>query len=196
MVIVAAAGNDNGGPVDYPAAYPGVIAVGATDSSDARCSFSNTGAALDLVAPGSNILSYGSGSTATFKSWQGTSLSSSPLVAGVVALMRSANSSLTPGEITDILYHTADDLGAGGWDRDFGWGLVDADEAIAQAVNGGTTTTTTVPPSTTTTTEPPSTTTTEPPSTTTTTEPRFADVSAESTPYLGARSVIWPNWVS
>jgi subtilisin family serine protease len=174
VVIVAAAGNDNGGPVDYPAAIPGVIAVGATDSSDARCSFSNTGAALDLVAPGSNILTYGSGSTSTFKLWSGTSFSS-PLVAGVVALMKSANSSLTPGEITDILNHTADNLGAGGWDRDFGWGLLDADEAIAQAANGATTTTTTEPPSTTTT--------TAPPSTTTTTEPRFADVSAESTPY-------------
>jgi subtilisin family serine protease len=199
VVIVAAAGNDNGGPVDYPAAIPGVIAVGATNSSDARCSFSNTGAALDLVAPGSNILSYGSGSTTTFKSWQGTSFSS-PLVAGVVALMRSVNSSLTPGEITDILNSTADDLGAGGWDREFGWGLLDADEAIAEAVNSSTTTTTTEPPSTTTTTttEPPSTTTTTtvPPSTTTTTEPRFADVSVGSTPYwseigyLAARGIV------
>ena len=188
VVIVAAAGNDNGGPVDYPAAIPGVIAVGATNSSDARCSFSNTGTALDLVAPGSNILSYGSGSTTTFKSWQGTSFSS-PLVAGVVALMRSVDFSLTPGEITDILNSTAVDLGADGWDREFGWGLLDADKAIAEVANGGTTTTTTEPPSTTTTT-------TVLPSTTTTTEPRFADVSVGSTPYwseigyLAARGVV------
>ncbi|MFH0916390.1 MAG: S8 family serine peptidase [bacterium] len=183
VVIVAAAGNNYGNSVSYPAALPGVIAVGATDSLNTRCDFSNAGSALDLVAPGAGILSYSSGSSTTFARWSGTSFSA-PLVAGAVALLRSANPALTPEEITDILSHSADDLGSSGWDKDFGWGLLDADGAIVEAVAAGTTTTTTEVPTTTTTTAPPSTTTTTtaPPSTTTTTSPRFPDVSPE-TPY-------------
>ena len=181
VVIVAAAGNNYGSSVSYPAAIPGVIAVGATDSFNTRCDFSNAGSALDLVAPGAGILSYSSGSSTSFARWSGTSFSA-PLVAGVVALLRSANPALTPGEITDILSDSADDLGSTGWDKDFGWGLLDADGAIAEATAAGITTTT-APPSTTTTTAPPSTTTTTaPPSTTTTTAPRFADVTGD-TPY-------------
>jgi subtilisin family serine protease len=56
IVIVAAAGN-NGVTVSYPARYDSVIAVAATDSSDNRASFSNTGPAVELAAPGVNIYS-------------------------------------------------------------------------------------------------------------------------------------------
>lgn len=53
VTVVAAAGNDDGGPVSYPAAYPGAVSVGATDTRDgAFCSFSNRGAGLALTAPG------------------------------------------------------------------------------------------------------------------------------------------------
>ncbi len=188
VVIVAAAGNNSAWSVGYPAAIPGVIAVGATDSANNRCSFSNQGSALDIAAPGASILSYTTASATSFARWSGTSFSS-PLVAGVAALLKSANPTLTPAEIADMISDSADDLGVSGWDQAFGWGLLDADEAVAEAVAGVTTTTTTTVSTTTTTTVPSTTTTTAPPSTTTTTTTsttivgRFADVSAETTPY-------------
>ena len=92
--------------------------------------------------------------------------------------------------MADVLTGSAKDLGPAGWDRDFGWGLVDAYAALEKAgdIAQGTTTTTT---STTTTTAPPTTSTTSttvPPSTTTTTVPpgtaHFQDVSPESSPYF------------
>ena len=58
MVIVAAAGNDNTSTQSYPAAYTNMIAVGATDKSDAKASFSNYGSSwVDVAAPGISILS-------------------------------------------------------------------------------------------------------------------------------------------
>jgi subtilisin family serine protease len=197
VTIVAAAGND-GGPVRYPAALDGVIAVGATTSSDTRWTKSdhgsNTGAALDVAAPGCAILSYYPLSTDKFTDdYSGTSLAC-PLVSGIVALVLSEDASLRPGKVREILTSTAEDLGASGWDTDFGAGLVDAEAAVKKAA--GTTTSTTVSTSTTGGTMTPTTTTsttTTPttwsvPSTTTTTtttivHSEFADVSEETTPY-------------
>ncbi len=191
VLIVAAAGNDAGG-VGYPAAFESVIAVGATESSDSRWARSNTGSSLDVTAPGNQIISYGVGSTDPKYSWSGTSVAA-PLVTGTIALMMSIDSSLTPGQITDIITESADDLGDSGWDQEFGWGLLDAYEAVSLAESGGsttttteaptTTTTTTEVPTTTTTTESSATTTTGVSSTTTTTELVFTDVSEGSTPY-------------
>jgi hypothetical protein len=56
VAVVASAGNDDGGPVEYPAAYPGVLSVGATDTqTGAFCSFSNRGASLRMLAPGCDL---------------------------------------------------------------------------------------------------------------------------------------------
>jgi serine protease len=57
VVVVAAAGNDGFNEVEYPAAYPGVIAVGAIDSTSTIAAFSNTGSKLAVVAPGVQVLS-------------------------------------------------------------------------------------------------------------------------------------------
>lgn len=199
VVIVGATGNNYSSTVYYPAAIPGVIAVGASDRYDARASFSNYGSELDLLAPGTNIVS-ATKDTSQWAVWSGTSFAS-PLVAGVVALMRSADPALSVGELTDMLNYSADDLGSAGWDYQTGWGLVDAEEAVSQAAAGGTTSTTEPPTTsstttstttttttitttstTTTTSSTTSTTSTTAPSTTTTTAPRFVDVDDE-TPY-------------
>jgi len=201
VVIVAAVGNDGADTLSYPAALAGVISVGATDSTDARRPDSNTGEGLDVVAPGDLIVSYWRASPNSYVHWSGTSLSS-PLVAGVAALMLSVDPSLTPGQVADVITESAEDLGDSGWDEDFGWGLIDAEAAIGQVVEGTTSTTstttsttttsttttsTTTASTTTTTTAVPSTTsTTGGPSSTTTTEPRFADVSQGTTPYWRA----------
>jgi hypothetical protein len=155
--VVAAAGNAGPGVgITYPAGIPGVIAVGSTNSSDERSTFSQTGSELDIVAPGEYIATWTLDGRDNM--WKpdfvdGTSFSA-PLVAGVVALMLSVNPTMTPQSIEATLRATAQDLGPSGWDASFGAGLVDA----RAAVDASRPTTTTTRP-TTTTTRPPTTTT-------------------------------------
>src|SRR5690606_14899938 len=122
-VIIAAAGNDKleGNPVMYPAAYPGVIAVGATNVSDGIGAFSNTGPYLDLAAPGVGILVIGPGDGLFIG--DGTSFAA-PYVAGLAAQLLAVNPALTPDEVDTLLTSTATDLGPMGWDETFGHGII------------------------------------------------------------------------
>ncbi len=123
-LVVAAAGNDYGGPVSYPAAYDSVVAVSATNSNDGLASFSSVGPEVELAAPGASILStYKDGGYATLS---GTSMAT-PHVSGVAALAWEANPLLSNAEVRSLLQSTADDLGAAGKDNMFGYGLVDAE---------------------------------------------------------------------
>jgi subtilisin len=144
-VVVAAAGNDytrrgrweEPDTVDYPAKYDSVIAVGATDQADERASFSSTGPAVELAAPGVSIYSTVLGGYGT-KS--GTSMAC-PHVAGTAALVIASgiSDSNENGNVNDEvrtrLQITADDLGSMGLDTWYGYGLVDADEAALPAGN-------------------------------------------------------------
>lgn len=88
VALVAAAGNDDGGAVEYPAAYPGVLSVGATDTQGGGfCSFSNRGEGLRLLAPGCDL--DGAEPTtgaANYNYWQGTSEASAIAAAALDAL--------------------------------------------------------------------------------------------------------------
>jgi subtilisin family serine protease len=126
LLIVAAAGNDYGGAVDYPAAYDSVIAVSATGSNDELAWFSSTGKQVELAAPGVSIKSTLLGEGYGEKS--GTSMAS-PHVAGVVALVWAVNTGWENDDVRVRLRDTADDLGTTGWDSEFGYGLVNAAEA-------------------------------------------------------------------
>ena len=132
VVIVAAAGNNGDSVPCYPAACTNVVAVSATDSSDARTSWSNYGSYVDIAAPGANILTLSGASG--YAAMDGTSFSS-PVTAGVVALMRAANPALSNSNIVNTLLANADDLGPIGKDNDFGRGRVNARRAVA-AVGG------------------------------------------------------------
>lgn len=139
MIICAAAGNDNGGPVIWPAAYsttvPGVIAVGSTTSTDSVSSFSNHGPEVTVVAPGSAIMSTMPTYPVTiprnvnYDYLDGTSMAC-PLVAGLAALMWSRNTSKTNAAIKQCLIDTAVKLGAGSFDNAWGNGRVDARAAL------------------------------------------------------------------
>jgi subtilisin family serine protease len=130
LTIVAAAGNSNTA-VGYPAAYSTVIAVGATTTANLRASFSNYGAALDLVAPGVDIYStfLGEFGFSGYYTMSGTSMAS-PHVAGSAALLVAAGTT-DPTAIRDRLTATATDLGAAGRDNAYGYGLVNAAAAVS-----------------------------------------------------------------
>ena len=126
-VVIAAAGN-TGSAVLYPAAYPGAVAVAATDQNDNHLSFSCFGPEIDLAAPGSLIYSTCLGDRYCFKS--GTSMAT-PHVAGLAALVRSQSPGYTAAQIVQHLRSTATDLDSPGWDEYTGWGRIDAHRALS-----------------------------------------------------------------
>ncbi len=155
VVIVAAAGNDGTSELNYPAAFPGVIAVGAVDINKARAPYSNFGSWVSMVAPGGNMAQDVNGdgkpdgvlsTVATDSSgalvnaygiYQGTSMAT-PHVAGVMALMKAVAPGLKPQAIANLLTSGAltDDLGAPDKDDQFGYGLINASKAVAAAGGG------------------------------------------------------------
>jgi hypothetical protein len=110
------------------------LTVSATDGNDDLASFSNTGNNIDLAAPGVNIDTTNRGGGYGF--WGGTSFSA-PIVAGVAALVVSANQTLTGSQVQDILKQTSDDRGVIGRDPTFGWGRVNAAHAVEAALGNG-----------------------------------------------------------
>lgn len=127
VVVVAATGNDYAEAVSYPAAFHGVIAVGAVDWNNydgfTKASFSNWGAQVDLVAPGVDIYSTDLEGSYSVKS--GTSMAT-PFVAGYAALLKADDSSLSCDEILDIMVNNAYDLANSEY---FGEGLINLDDS-------------------------------------------------------------------
>jgi hypothetical protein len=128
LVLVAAAGNDGPrAPAAYPAAYPEVIAVTATDADDKLLNVANHGDYVAVAAPGVDIFVAAPGGGYEFTT--GTSVATAH-VSGLAALLIARNPSLTPETLQSILMKTAKDLGPKGRDDEFGAGLVDAYEAL------------------------------------------------------------------
>lgn len=139
-LMIVAAGNGFGAPVFYPAAYAGVLAVGAVDRNDAYQGYSNVGPELAMVAPGgtsdqkreginSTLPSYGSKLGKHYGRVSGTS-QASPLVAGIAALIWSREPSLSADQVRSRLVASAKDLGPKGFDAEYGFGRVDALESL------------------------------------------------------------------
>lgn len=124
IIVVAAAGNSGANaPPAYPAAIPGVIAVTAVDQSQRLFPQANRGDYIDLAAPGVGILT-----TTPQNSYEianGTSLATAH-VSGVIALLKALNPHFNVTQLTQ----TAADLGIPGYDREYGFGLVQADRAM------------------------------------------------------------------
>lgn len=127
-LVVISAGNTYG--FESFAANDSVIAVAATDSADAKASFSSYGAYVDLAAPGVGVYSTVRGGT--YGAVSGTSFAA-PITGGVIALMMARNPALTPTQIESILKSTAVDLGTSGRDDYFGAGRINAAAAVAAA---------------------------------------------------------------
>ncbi len=140
--IVAAAGNSGTSATNYPAAYPDVISVGATDADDQLAPFSTFGDTMDLVAPGVDIYSTYPGGR--YAPAYGTSLAAAH-VSGVAALLASLPQFDTPSRVRDALFSTALDLGDPGRDSNYGFGLVQAFGAVDYDPAGSTPTPTGTP---------------------------------------------------
>jgi subtilisin family serine protease len=125
--VVVAAGNSGSSGVSIPGCISYSTTVGAVNSSDRIANFSGRGNAVDITAPGVSIYStiLGTG----YASWSGTSMAT-PMITGVVALMKKAYPALTVAQVESKLFSTAKDLGTRGKDRDYGWGRVRADLAV------------------------------------------------------------------
>lgn len=168
-IIIAAAGNENTASLGYPASYNGVVSVSAVDRFKARAPYSNFGTAIDVAAPGgdSSVDADGDGyadgvlSTAgddstgsiefVYNFQNGTSMAA-PHMAGVVALMKSANPGfITPDQLDTLLSSgaiTDDVAGNGATLRDdvYGYGMIDALKAVQAAQGGVVSTTVSVAP--------------------------------------------------
>ncbi|MFC7218319.1 type VII secretion-associated serine protease mycosin [Streptomyces polyrhachis] len=130
VLVIASAGNDGlGGAVKetYPAAYPGVLAVAASDRTNERASFSQSGAFVGVAAPGVDMVS--TVPKGGHCSDNGTSFSA-PYAAGVAALLRAKHADWTARQITARLQQTAQRT-IRGRDRLVGWGVVDPVRALS-----------------------------------------------------------------
>jgi serine protease len=164
VVIVGASGNEAGKVVTYPARAPQVIATGATTEHGCLSDFSNEGKGLDLVAPGGGadadliddprclplqppgldiyqmtFVNHDPGKFGLPSGYEGTSMAA-PHVSGVVALMLAGGvlgANPTPTAVLARLKATAIDLGAPGYDRRYGAGLINANAATAAITSSG-----------------------------------------------------------
>jgi subtilisin family serine protease len=141
VTVVAAMGNehDHGNPVEYPAAYDHVLAVGAVAETNHRSPFSNTGAHIGIAAPGSNVLSTLPVTASPYRpdtryaSWSGTSMAT-PHVAAAAALVAAQHPDWTPAETKEHLRARAAkvaDMGGNSFTEDFGSGLLDIASLLA-----------------------------------------------------------------
>jgi type VII secretion-associated serine protease mycosin len=138
VVIVAAAGNRGSGTtqVGAPATMPGVLTVAGVDASGAA-SFdaSSQGITIGVSAPSEDLVGATPGGGHVI--WNGTS-GATPIVAGIVALVRAAHPDLDAANVIERVVATAKDAGAAGTDPIYGFGLIDA--AAAVTANVGTVT--------------------------------------------------------
>ncbi len=133
VLLIAASGNEQqqGNPASYPAAYPEVLAVSSTGTTDLITGFANTGDYIDLAAPGVGLWTTLPGND--YGPPNGTSFAA-PYVAGTAGLVWTVRPDL-PGEaVRCILQASADDQGAPGKDPQYGWGRLNTYRAVQLAL--------------------------------------------------------------
>ncbi|MEM9887902.1 MAG: S8 family serine peptidase [Bacteroidota bacterium] len=160
-IVLFAVGNDDLDFVNFYAAHPDVIAVAASTSQDKHASYSNRGREVTICAPSNGDWPIIAGrawwdegvswETGPYRYWRdgrsrgdqykhfGGTSSACPLVAGICALMLSANPNLTAKEVKEILQKTADKIGSpseyvDGHSPKYGYGRINADRAVAEAL--------------------------------------------------------------
>ena len=131
VIVIAAAGNSGDKELLYPASYDGVISVSSVDKDLVLSATSNRNDHVFVAAPGVGVYSLGRlPGTVTLSS--GTSFAA-PVVAGVAALLKEAWPQMTPDDFREILKNSCKDLSTKGYDIYYGWGLIQAPDAIRAA---------------------------------------------------------------
>ncbi len=133
VVVVAAVGNDGIASVTYPAAYPTALAVGTVDGDGRVLYFSNTGDAVDIMAPGYGV--YTAWTNDQVVAFSGSS-ASTPFVSGAAARLISADPGLSPAEVRATVKQVADDAGEPGADGVYGAGVLDLGRLAAVGTAG------------------------------------------------------------
>jgi hypothetical protein len=127
VVLVASSGNDGSNEPHYPSGYSEVICVGNSTIEDYVASSSNYGSTLDLVAPGTDILT--TSKDGGYATVSGTS-ASAPFVSAAAGLILSLGN-YTNEEVKQILKSTADDIEEPGWDIRSGAGRLNLYRALS-----------------------------------------------------------------
>jgi serine protease len=141
VVVVCAAGNGGRGIVEYPAAYPGSVAVGAVGPKGTKAPYSSWGKELDIAAPGGdksqgeeagilqNTIAPGDYTKSVYAYYQGTSMAT-PHVAAVAALIYAAGAK-NPDQVEKALFASAHPpAGQTGWSETYGHGVIDAEASL------------------------------------------------------------------
>lgn len=139
VTIVAAMMNFGSSVSCYPAAYPGVIAVGATDPQDVRATFSNFGKHISVCAPGHYIYSLSHKYDSAYVVMSGTS-QATPHVTGLASLLLAQNPARTAAQLKTLIETNAQDMvgdskDVQGWDQYYGYGRINAYRALTNAVS-------------------------------------------------------------
>lgn len=144
VTVCACMMNANNNVTYYPAGFPGVIAVGATNPDDTRAapffwstsSGSNYGSHISVVAPGNYIYGLSHTSNTNYGTYWGGTSQATPLVAGVASLLLAINPSMLPAQVKAIIEQSAEDQvglaseDVAGWDQYFGHGRLNAYAAL------------------------------------------------------------------
>ncbi|MDH5759182.1 MAG: S8 family serine peptidase [Gemmatimonadota bacterium] len=134
-LVIASAGNDGTSTVSCPACDPNAISVAASNWQDGATYYTNWGAGLDITAPGGQMYSNTTEEGGIYSSvpggyayYQGTSMAA-PQVTGTAAIVASV-AGLQGAALRARLEGTTDDLGAAGYDTQFGWGRLNSYRAV------------------------------------------------------------------
>jgi hypothetical protein len=136
-VPVAAAGNEfeQGNPLEFPASLPHVVTVAATTKDGKSADFSNANDAVDLSAPGVDIMSAvppsldDDGTPDGYELLSGTSFAA-PMVSAGIAWVRAARPDLKPDQAVQAVRLSATDVGRKGWDALTGFGILNVGAAL------------------------------------------------------------------
>ncbi len=131
VILIAAVGNEGNSAIRYPAAYDGVVGVGAIDSNCERCTFSQYNSSVDVVAPGDELFGF---SIDGFTENRGTSFSA-PHVSAAAAIAKCINPHINSDIFNSLIQQTSIDLGEIGYDVSYGYGMLDVGSLSMTLIN-------------------------------------------------------------
>jgi subtilisin family serine protease len=128
-LVVAASGNDGTTNVNYPAGYAEAMSVAATDANDGHPAFSTANTDVEISAPGVSIIGPYNASDSSYALFTGTSMAA-PHVSGLAALLATVNPGLDAAALRWYIILSSRDVGAPGYDPEFGYGRIDVASAV------------------------------------------------------------------